>query len=170
MSDSLEEVSRPLNQFDTKKRSHFGIIGCDVFGWPSSGGVLIKEVDIVELMFLGLDRFQPSLRSSNVVEEDQFCNRLRMLGAKWWESEEDYIHVLLGMRQKTAVESSELVFGWPSAGGVWVLRFESEKEIPRDFGKLHMALDMDERCRVMELYGGVYHTDPNEVRDLAGLL
>lgn len=38
-----------------------------------------------------------------------------------------------------------------------MLRFKSKDKIPRDFGRLHVALSMDERCRVMEEFGGVYY-------------
>lgn len=79
--------------------------------------MLIKDLDAVELAFLGVERFRASSRSPDMVEEVRFCNRLRMLGAKWWEDERDYVDVVLGMRERTAVEAAEVVFGWPTAGG-----------------------------------------------------
>lgn len=78
---------------------------------------------------------------------------MRRLGAAWWESEEDYTDVLLGMRERSSVESYEMVFGWPSTGGVWVLRLDDREKLPKDCGKVHMALTMDERCWVIEEYG-----------------
>ena len=156
--------SCPVTQWNTNKRTEFGSNGCAVFAWPSTGGVLVKEpADIVDLEYLGLDRFQPSSRSTDALEEDLFCERMRKLGAAWWESEEDYTDVLLGMRERSPVESSEIVFGWPSAGGVWVLRLDDREKLPKDFGKIHMALTMDERCRVIEGYGGTFYLNPEDV-------
>lgn len=59
--------SCPMTKYTTNRRSEFGWNGCAVFGWPSTGGVLIKEpADIVDLEFLGVDRFQPLSRSDDV--------------------------------------------------------------------------------------------------------
>lgn len=88
---------------------------------------------------------------------------MRRLGARWWESEEDYTDVLLGMRERSAVEAVEVVFGWPETGGVWVLRVEEREKLPGDFGKIHMALAMDERCGVIEGYGGIFSLNPEDV-------
>ena len=163
----MSSSSCPVTQWNTNKRTEFGRNGCAVFGWPSTGGVFIKEpADIVDLEYLGLDRFQPSSRSTDVHEENLFCKKMHRLGAAWWESEEDYTDVLLGMRQRSPVESSEVVFGWPSTGGVWVLRLEDREKLPKDFGKIHMALNMDERCRVIEGYGGTFYPNPEDVQGL----
>lgn len=80
----------------TTKRTAFGRLGCTIYGYPSSGGVLIKEADIVDMRFLSLDRFYPSQRSSNILEEDRFCALMRRVGATWWASEEEMVHVELG--------------------------------------------------------------------------
>ena len=163
----MSGTSCPVNVYDTTKRSEFGRGGCVVYGWPSSGGMLVKEpADIVDLEFLGLDRFKASPRSQNVVEEDAFCERMRKLGAKWWESEGDYFNVLVGERERSPLEASELVFGWPTTGGVWVLRFEDRQKRPKDFGRLHMALNMDERCGIIEEYGGTFYPEPEDVEEL----
>jgi len=36
------------------KRTAFGRTGCTIYGYPSGGGVLIKEADIVDMSFLSL--------------------------------------------------------------------------------------------------------------------
>ena len=108
-----------------------------------------------------------------MVAEDGFCNRMRMLGAGWWAEEQEWIDVQLGLRARTALEGRRLVFGWPTGdggGGVWVLRYGSEREVPRDFGKMALAVDMDERCRVMRGYGAVFYEDPGRVEELEGWL
>jgi len=153
----------------TNKRTEFGTIGCIVYGYPSSGGVLVKEADMVDMLFLSLNRLHPSHRSSDAVEEDQFCTLMRRVGATWWESEDDWGHAVIGMRDKTAEESRITVFGWPADGGVWVLRYASEMEVPRDFGRLRMAANMEERVLVMREYGAVYYRDVQEVEELREL-
>ena len=147
------------------KRTAFGRLpGCTVYGYPSSGGVLIKEADIVDMQFLSLNRFKPSQRSSDIVEEDKFCSLVRRLGATWWASEQEWIDVQLGVREATELEKIVLVFGWPSDGvGMWVLRFASEREVPSDFGRLGMAISMDERVEVMKEYGATFYKDLDEV-------
>ena len=158
----------PLN---TNKRSEFGRLGCTVYGYPSAGGILIKETDVVDMQFLHLDRFTAAQRSANLIEEDAFCNRMRMVGAVWWADEQEWINVQLGLRGKTEMEERRLVFGWPTDGeGVWVLRYESERAIPRDFGRMSLAVDMDERCRIMREYGATFYDDPGRVEELEGRL
>ena len=50
-------------------------------------------------------------------------------------SEREWIDVQLGEKERTELEKRVLVFGWPSDGvGVWMLRFASENELPKDFG------------------------------------
>lgn len=73
----------------------------------------------------------------------------------------------LGMRERTELEKRVLVFGWPSDGvGVWMLQFASEREVPRDFGRVGMASSMDERVKVIKGYGAVFYEDTNEVDEL----
>ena len=150
------------------KRLTFGRGGCTVFGWPSSGGMLRKSVDAVELEYLGLDRFQESTRSQTPAEEDAFCQKMRKLGAKWWRNEEHYFDVLLGELEMTEEEAVQLEVGWPAAGGVWVLRSQSKRTLPKDIGQIHMALNMEERCRVIEKLGGKFYVNPEDCPDLAG--
>lgn len=168
MGDNPFGSCPPNPPLSTTKRTAFGCLpGCTVYGYPSSGGVLIKEADIVDMQFLSLDRFRPSQRSINIVEEDEFCALMRRLGATWWANEQEWIDVQLGVRERTELEKRVLVFGWPSDGvGVWVLRFASEREVPRDFGRVGMAISMDERVKVMKEYGAVFYEDTNEVDEL----
>lgn len=59
---------------------------------------------------------------------------MRRVGASWWASEQEWIDVQLAVREGTELEKWVPVFGWPSNGfGTWVLRFVSEREVPRDF-------------------------------------
>jgi hypothetical protein len=67
-----------------------------VYGYPSSGGILIKTASSVELLHLNLDRFKEAKRSSDLEDEDEFYKRLRNIGAVWWPSEGDWIDAELG--------------------------------------------------------------------------
>lgn len=51
-----------------------------------------------------------------------------------------------------------------------MLRFGSQEEMLEDFGRIHMALTMEERCRVMEEYGAEYFDNPKNCRYLADSL
>jgi len=163
-----EPPSCPRTKYNTTKRSTFHKAGCDVFGWPSGGGMLRKSADAVELEHLGLARSQESTRSQDPAEEDAFCRKMRELGARWWEDEERYFDVLLGQLQITAEEAVRLEVGWPAVGGVWVLKFRSGRACPREIGRIRMARDMEERCRVIESLGGTFYADPEDCPDLAG--
>ena len=73
----------------------------------------------------------------------------------------------LGLRERTEWEKRVLVFGWPTDGvGVWVLRFGSERDLPRDFGRVGLVVSMDERVQVIREYGAVFYKDPERLKDL----
>lgn len=73
----------------------------------------------------------------------------------------------LGVRERTEMEKRVLVFGWPTDGmGVWVLRFRSEREVPRDFGRVGLAVSMDEKVQVMKEYGAVFYEDAGGLEEL----
>ena len=68
---------------------------------------------------------------------------MRRTGATLWPSKQDWIDVQIGIREITEEEKKVLVLGWPTDGiGVWVLRFESVEQVPRDFGRLSLAIDI----------------------------
>jgi len=58
----------------------------------------------------------------------------------------------LGTRPKVAEDEQILAFGWREDAGLWVLRYANSSSLPRDFGRIHMAFLMEERCRVMQGY------------------
>ncbi len=82
-------------------------------------------------------------------------------------NEQEWIDVQLGVRERTELEKRVLVFGRPNGGvGVWVLRFASEREMPRDFGRVGMAISMDERVEVMKEHGAMFYESPDEMNEL----
>jgi hypothetical protein len=124
-----------------------------VYGWPSVGGRLSKQVDAVELIHLGLDRFQEAWRAEDPADEDKFCQKLRRLGAIWWADDSDWVHIAAGGRgtpENRAKFNTEIQTGWPSSGGVWVhkrnkKRRIADREMLKHVARSSMAVNMDER-------------------------
>ncbi|KAE8379066.1 hypothetical protein BDV26DRAFT_260268 [Aspergillus bertholletiae] len=160
---------RPSIPLSTTERTVFGTEGCIVYGYPSTGGVLRKEADLVDMLFLSLSRSHVSQRSPSAEEEDRFCNLMRRIGATWWPSKHAWADVLLEMREITEEQEKVLVFGWPTDGvGVWVLRFTNAKQLPEDFGRMSFAMNMEERIQIMGDYGATFVEDVTQVEELRG--
>jgi hypothetical protein len=149
-------------------RVWFSRAGCNIYSWPSSGGLIVKEdANAAELDFLGLDRFSTSKRSSDDGEEDRFYFKMRKIGAKWWKSEHDYHAASInGVTGRVLTEDERRVtyVGWPPSGqGVWFLQFSSKKDVPISLvGKLRMAFTMDEHCRLLREYGASFFSNLND--------
>ena len=73
---------------------------------------------------------------------------------------------LIGERGGIPKEAVEMILGWSNTVGVWFLWVEDEGKLPKDPGRLHMALNMKERCGIVEEYGGTSHSDPKDVPQL----
>ncbi|KAF4552066.1 Hypothetical protein D9617_11g009130 [Elsinoe fawcettii] len=168
VSDYDDEFSCPTKDpLPTTQRTEFVPDGCTIYGYPSTGGILIKDATFVDMLFLSLSRTHALQRSYDVEEEDEFCRRLRQTGARLWSCREEYIETLLGMRQRAEQQRRVMVYGWPADGvGVWVLRFESEREIPEDFGRVKFAMNMEEKIQLMKEYGAKSVEDVAEVEEL----
>lgn len=164
-------------------RSNWGLRGAIVRGWPSRGGLYVAEQCFgVELDFLGLDRFHESRRSDDQAEEDAFCKRMRMIGAKWFKNDMEYI--LWDPRDYGPDEDIELILGWPKqqysdrgdgdvgggGGGVWVLKLNRSDAIAKGTGRIHNAYNMEERCRAIEQMGGTYFSNPKDCPDTKDLV
>lgn len=141
----------------TTERTKFGTQGCIVFGYPPTGGVLVKHADLLDMLFLSLPCTHVSQRSPSADEEDEFCRLVRRTGATLWPDKEVRIEALLGLRELTEEQAKVLVFGWPTDGvGVWKLRFGNEEQLPRDFGRMRFAMNMEERIQIMKEYGAAF--------------
>lgn len=148
-------------------RTGFGTRGCIVYGYPSTGGILIKEANVLDMNFLSLDRLHSAERSNDAAEEDEFCGLMRKVGATWWNSRREWEEEQLGIVEMTEMQKRVLVFGWPTDGvGVWVLRYKSEDEVPDDFGRINFVVTMDEKIRVMKEYGALFYDDVGAVEEL----
>ncbi|KAI5367379.1 hypothetical protein Slin15195_G025060 [Septoria linicola] len=130
-------------------RTTFGVLATSVYGWPSTGGVWVHESCYgVELDFLGLSRFQTSPTARFSKEEDEFCKLLEKIGAHFYETEADY------NRQTFRYQDHDLWYGWPGkvpGGGVWALRTEHDEGARMGVSRVHNALSMEERCKVIAL-------------------
>ncbi|KAJ5678635.1 hypothetical protein N7462_006879 [Penicillium macrosclerotiorum] len=164
--DSQEISCRPDPPPSTTQRTDFGGKGCMIYGYPSTGGVLIKEADYLDLLFLSLPRSHESQRSPSADEEDKFCNLLRRTGATWWPSKMTWMMAQLGF-EKTQEQEKVVVFGWPMDGvGVWVLRYENDSQLPEGFGRISFAMNMEEKIQLMREYGAAFVEDVTQVEEL----
>ncbi|KAK3305283.1 uncharacterized protein B0T15DRAFT_398433 [Chaetomium strumarium] len=144
--------------------------GARVFGWPTKGGVYTMRAATVDLEFLGYGRFEPVLRPdpkdpNTAADEEAHCNKMRQLGARWWESEHAWAR---SFREVHAVPLEEkfIATGWPAGGGVWVLSGDVEAASEKNAGMLFNAYTMEERCNVIEKLGATFYANPKDCPDL----
>jgi hypothetical protein len=145
-----------------------------IWAWPSKGGfIALDQASIADFTHLGLDPLDPQeWRLESQEAEDEFCQRLLHLGAKWWDSEARFglVHAAAEM-EPSVIESFEqelepcptmrerrwVSVGWPSKGGLWVGEFdttvfepvEHDNIVPIDTARLMLASTMDDKCRIL---------------------
>ncbi|KAL7808606.1 hypothetical protein V8C26DRAFT_423438 [Trichoderma gracile] len=163
------------NTIEKGPRVSFGAgPGAHVRGWPSKGGIYILEDCVgLELDFLKLDRFQkppqrPPSGPDADAEEEAHCNRMRQLGAVWWENEEQWaMETIIAPYQSSLRRVQRFVkTGWPAGGGVWVLDIPLDDAVTKGAGIIYNAHDMEERCRLIEQLGGVFFENPKDWLDV----
>ncbi|KAI6081935.1 hypothetical protein F4821DRAFT_248215 [Hypoxylon rubiginosum] len=146
-------------------RTQFGVrSGAAVRGYPSRGGIYVLHCNPVELDFLQLDRFHIAMRAMDQKEEDRHCFNMRKLGATWWESEEAYARRAMEWYDRT--KEPVTYVGWPSSGGVWVLRTTQGDASERGVGRINNAFNMEERWRIIRDMGGIFYENPRDGLDL----
>jgi uncharacterized protein YifE (UPF0438 family) len=157
----------PDPALSTTERTVFSTLGCTIYGYPSTGGVLIKEANLLDMLFLSLPRSHVSYRSPNADEEDKFCSLMKRTGAKFWPSKRYWSEIQIGMREITEEEEKVMVYGWPTNGvGVWMLRFKNTEQLPEDFGRISFAMNMEEKIQIMREYGATFVEDVTQVEEL----
>lgn len=95
---------------------------------PSTGGVLIKEADLLDMVFLSHPRSHALQHAPSTDEEDRFRNLLRQTGATFWTRKQDWFDVQVGLRESTEEEKKVVVYGWPADG----VCFRLVKCVPRN--------------------------------------
>ncbi|KAF2876415.1 hypothetical protein BDV95DRAFT_482506, partial [Massariosphaeria phaeospora] len=158
---------------DFTRRISWDPLAIRVYGWPSSGGVVILEdASPADFHFLSLDRMQPPmLRHESCEAEDVFCEKLLLLGAKWWDSMARYLLLNFGdgYANIAALEESDeplppmrerhwVSVAWPSTGGLVVAEFDTnmwgveiEKElVPDDVARLRLCIGMDGKAQILK--------------------
>jgi hypothetical protein len=155
-----DEPFEPLKRYSLA----YGRAAC----WQDNG-VWIKRLTPVEMSALGIDRFQDTER----VDDDEFCTRLRMYGASFWELPPQWPENVVWCENLDPcidpTKKVSLEVGFPTSGGVWVLDTGRGLDFPKSLG-LQNALTMDERCKVIESLGGGFCEDVERCADLARLL
>ncbi|KUL82787.1 hypothetical protein ZTR_10886 [Talaromyces verruculosus] len=140
------------------------------YGWPKKGGIYVSNDCVgINLEFLRFDRLgeetdsKKEMRLNNEQEEEAQCNKMRQLGATWWESY--HAHEIASISVIEKYDDVLLYIGWQTTGGLWVLSMTQREayDLERPSGLIYYnARDMDERCGMIERLGGTFYEDPNE--------
>ena len=147
-----------------------------IFSWPSRGGVIVLERPCpADFDFLDLDRLDPPKKChATRQEEDEFAQRLLLLGGKWWDSparhalftEPDHLQdeqEMAAQPEPTARENAWIGAAWPSSGGLVVAEWPTnmypggrmDDVAPDDVSRLFLCITMDEKAAVlMDRLGG----------------
>jgi len=142
-------------------RSSFGgCVGGVVYGWPAKGGFYSRLCSVVELEFLGIDRFEPSDKPDDPENEEAHCAKLRQLGAHWFRDPDHKLRYGQKYRNKEP-DAPVLYVGWPSSGGVWALSTNLTQSARKGLGRIDNAFTMEERCKMIEKLGGTFYPDPS---------
>lgn len=143
------------------KRLHFRDVAI-VYAWPSSGGRLeLQSPSAFELDFLGIeDHLAERNKSADAIEEDAFVARLRRLGGIFYEHQYGF------RRGEHLSNETHTWLGWPEdeehKGGVWVLKVKWIDRREKMTGRIRLATTMQDRCRAIEMSGGVFYASPTE--------
>ncbi|OBS20313.1 hypothetical protein FPOA_06687 [Fusarium poae] len=143
-------------------RCEFGNrVGGIVHGWPAKGGFYSRLCSVAELEFLGLDRFEPCDRPDDPQNEEAHCTKMRQLGATWYRDPDHQLQDDLKYMHQDP-DAPLLFVGWPTSGGVWTLHTNLSQSTRKGLGRIDNAFTMDERCSMIEKFGGTFYADPKD--------
>lgn len=112
----------------------------------------------------------PKSRHNSREEGDAWCQKLLLLGAKWWDSNDRY-HLLhdedqdvnhlgeSGEPLPTMKERHWVSVAWPSTGGLVVSEFDTtmwgverdcDEFVPEDVARLQLCTSMDEKAKMLK--------------------
>ncbi|KAL0942011.1 uncharacterized protein CTRU02_204774 [Colletotrichum truncatum] len=149
---------------------------------PSIGGLVVSaKPSAIDLAHLGLPRTHDTQRPAAPATDDDLATRMLRLGATWWPDWDTYA------RHLSRIQVDDVIYdfhfppqthvGYPSTGGVWVVKLSRDELWFDGFGRrdertrtwprkpkewdlrMGMALDMDEKCSVIKLFGGTFYED-----------
>lgn len=164
--NSMRRVPPPGWQFPwpglfKDKRLHFRDTAV-VYAWPSTGGRFeLQNPSAFELDVLGIeDHLAERNKSADAMEEDAFVERLRRLGGTFYEYQ-------YGIRRgEHLFDEIHTWLGWPEdeehEGGVWMLKAKWSERSDKMTGRIRLATTMQDRCRAIEICGGVFYASPTE--------
>ena len=133
-----------------------------------------------EMEFLGLGQVKEDVLRNmrDREEEDQLCERMRLLGAQEHDGYYDasvFNTVIMGggdghsCGRYDYMRSGVTLFGWPEAGGVWVLKLNG-RELGAVGGMERLRnetnVDMETQSQLIEELGGRFYADPVECPEL----
>ncbi|KAL6415969.1 hypothetical protein AUP68_00176 [Ilyonectria robusta] len=157
-----------------------------LWGWPSRGGkIVLERATGVDCEFLGLDPVQSQLRRDPDQDvEDRFCQRLLLLGAKWFDSQEraghiftmqegydvhSLTHEIKEIPRATKMERRWTSVGWPKDGGFWVAEYDTPMRgprekilVPNDANRVLLARSMEEKCDILKSMGAKFYATLDE--------
>ncbi|PVH80023.1 hypothetical protein DL98DRAFT_655034 [Cadophora sp. DSE1049] len=171
--DHWERTTCPSPPYTRHTRMQSAFVD-SVFGFPSTGGMLQLDCSNTELDFLGLPTLLPQdiARSLDRIEEDTFCDKMRLLDATLWPSMGHWVESSIGNRKRKGDEGKEVRIGWPIDGkGVWVVSWEwkDERELMMGRELVKRARSMNERCEVIERLGGRFYENPKNCPEFAAV-
>jgi len=167
-NDMPAEVPDPLERIAPRQWG-----GSNIVCWPSVGGIIVvQDFSSVELDYIGFSPGDQGLeRYPEQDKEDELCRQLRRIGGKWWPSYFEYVWATeMQMRYISATEKEVLLLGWPSTGGVWVVRLENRTVSWEGSNLTKLTSTMDERCEVLKQNGATFYKDPNDCEYVKTLL
>lgn len=146
-----------------------GAIATDL---PSTGGILIKHVNAVDLEHLSASRNTSTARPSpNVASQgDGWCAKLRSLAPAWYRTMSDWYCTIDDKRPQTTAELQQTFIAYPSSpksGPILVIR-SVDGAMPEGWGAYDMCFTMQERCDVMQQCGAIAYDTVGEVEELTG--
>jgi hypothetical protein len=142
-----------------------------VYSYPSTGGIILKNVVGVELEFLGLPRIATVQCHDDAKKEDDFALRMLQIGARWWPSLKFYKRHAFSQYPYGYHYPSAIHVGYPSSGGVVLLELFAENsmsrleeydppETPDNWVMVMLCGTMDERCAVLQGFGATLYEAP----------
>ncbi|KAI2618070.1 hypothetical protein GGS26DRAFT_392355 [Hypomontagnella submonticulosa] len=173
-------ASTPTSSLTTRPspRVEYNFYQCKVLAYPSIGGIVIGHFTSIELWLLGISPAAPVLYPcADSAEEDRFALRMLQHGARWWPS-----HDFPARHPDSAYPYGrhyppDLHVGYPSTGGVLLLKTlaeagaqrvpgEDAPEKPGDWARLALCHTMDQRCEVLRSFGAVEYGSLEECLEL----